>query len=318
MIDPLLQVFIALALDGCIGDPRRLPHPVRLIGRAALALETPARRLIRSPWWAGIATTAVVVGGTLWATWAVLAMARWVSPLVGDLFAIWLFYTAFATRDLADHATAVSRRLAASDLNGARTMVARLVGRDTNDLTEAGVVRATVESVAENTVDGVIAPLFFAFCFGPPGAMAFKAVSTLDSIFGYKNARYLQFGWASARLDDLANYLPARFGLLCIAVASACMGGRFREVMRIALRDRGRHASPNAGYPEAAFAAALAVQLGGPVTRNGVSAQMPLMGDALEPLAPRHIPAANHLMITTTLVAAISLTAAAIVWRAVI
>jgi adenosylcobinamide-phosphate synthase len=318
MIDPFLQILIALALDGCIGDPRRLPHPVRVIGRAALALEAPARRLIRSPWWAGVATTAVVVGGTIVATWTVLSMARGVSPLVGDVLAIWLFYTAFATRDLADHATAVSRRLAACDLSGARRMVARLVGRDTDDLSEAGMVRATVESVAENTVDGVIAPLFFAFCFGPTGAMAYKAVSTLDSIFGYKNARYRQFGWASARLDDLANYLPARFSLLCTAVGSACMDGPFREVIRIALRDKGMHASPNAGYPEAAFAAALGVQLGGPVTRNGVSAQMPLMGDALEPLEPRHILAANHLMITTTLVAAIVLTALGIAWRAVI
>jgi adenosylcobinamide-phosphate synthase len=313
-----LQIFIALALDGCIGDPRRLPHPVRVIGRAALALEAPARRLIRSPWWAGVATTAVVVGGTTVATWTVLSMARGVSPLVGDVLAILLFYTAFATRDLADHATAVSRRLAACDLSGARRMVARLVGRDTDDLSEAGVVRATVESVAENTVDGVIAPMFFAICFGPAGAMAYKAVSTLDSVFGYKNERYLQFGWASARLDDLANYLPARFSFVCIALASACMGGRLREVMRIVLRDKGMHASPNAGYPEAAFAAALGVQLGGPVTRNGVSAQMPLMGDALEPLKPRHIPAANHLMITTTLVGAIALTALGIAWRSVI
>lgn len=316
MIDPVLQIWIALALDGCLGDPRRLPHPVRFIGRAALALEGPARRLIPSARMAGVVTAALVVGGTIVITGLLLGMARRVSPLAGDLFSILVFYTAFAARDLADHALAVAQPLAAGDLAAARRKVARLVGRDTEHLDAAGITRATVESVAENTVDGVLAPLFFAFLCGPVGALGYKAASTLDSTFGYKNARYRLFGWASARLDDAANYLPARLGLLCIALAAGCTDARFMAVLRIAWRDSRHHASPNAGYPEAAFAAALGVQLGGPVMRAGTWQQMPLMGDAVRPLARHHIGASVALMIRTTLIAALIGTAAAVAWRA--
>jgi adenosylcobinamide-phosphate synthase len=316
MIDPLLQIWIALALDGCLGDPRRLPHPVRLIGRAALAMEGPARRLISGPRLAGLATTVLVVGGTATLTWTVLGMAQRVSPLAGDLLSILFLYSAFAARDLADHGLAVARPLAAGDLETARRKVARLVGRDTHTLDESGITRAAVESVAENTVDGILAPLFFAFFFGPVGAMAYKAASTLDSTFGYRNTRYLHFGWASARLDDAANYIPARLGLLCIALAAASAGDRPGDVLRIAWRDSGRHASPNAGLPEAAFAAALGVQLGGPVMRGGMMHPMPLMGDPGRPLAHQHIQDGVDLMIRAALVAALLCTAADIAWQA--
>lgn len=316
MIDPLLQIWMALALDGCLGDVRRWPHPVRLIGRIALALEGPARRWIPSPRLAGGAVAFAVVAGTMAVTGLLLLLARRLSPLAGDLVSILLFYFAFAARDLADHALAVARPLARGDTITARQRVAWLVGRDTDALDTAGVSRATVESVAENTVDGVLAPLFFAFCFGPVGAWGYKAASTLDSTFGYRNERYRLFGWASARLDDAANFLPARLGLLCIALAAACNGGSARRVLRIGLRDSRAHASPNAGYPEAAFAAALGVQLGGPVMRAGVRQEMPVMGDPGPAPGHDHIAAAVALMVRSTLVAALLGTAAVIAWRA--
>ncbi|KJS29692.1 MAG: hypothetical protein VR64_19415 [Desulfatitalea sp. BRH_c12] len=315
MIDPLLQIWLALALDGCIGDPRRWPHPVRLIGRWAALLERPARRMIRSAKAAGLITAAMVVCSSGLAAAALLHGAAVISPMVHDILAIVLLYTCFAARDLADHSREVQSLLATGDLAAARQSTARMVGRDTRTLDENGIVRATVESVAENTVDGVIAPLFFAFLFGPVGAVVFKAVSTLDSLFGYRNERYRLFGWASARLDDLANYVPARLAIIPITLAAAGCGRSAAKIWRIFRRDSRKHASPNAGYPEAAFAAALAVQLGGPVLRGGKLETMPLMGDPGQPLHRSHIGQANAVLALATLWTAILLTVCQIVWN---
>ncbi len=199
--------------------------------------------------------------------------------------------------------------------------MAAIVGRDTRQLDEAGVVRAAVESVAESTVDGVTAPLFFAAIAGPMGAMVYRAINTLDSMFGHQDDRYRQFGWAAARIDDLANYLPARLTapLICLAAAmlrmgmtivypahSVCRCQRHTECagytasLRILARDGRKHASPNSGLAEAAMAGALGVQLGGTNYYDGEPLEKPTIGDATVPLAPQHIPQANALMFLTT------------------
>jgi adenosylcobinamide-phosphate synthase len=224
---------------------------------------------------------------------------------MGDLAAIWMLYTALAAKDLAVHSRSVWDALESDDLLQARRAVARMVGRDTAQLDEPGIVRAAVESVAENTVDGILSPLFYALIFGPVGAMVYKAVSTLDSTFGYRNERYLRFGWASARIDDVANYIPARLSLLFVFIGALFGGGRPGPVVRIGLRDARRHRSPNAGYGEAAFAGALGVQLGGPLSRHGLPDSTPLLGDPLGTLDRRCIHAANRIMFRTTLAAAL-------------
>jgi adenosylcobinamide-phosphate synthase len=175
-----------------------------------------------------------------------------------------------------------------------------MVGRDTDQLDEEGITRAAVESVAENTVDGVIAPLFFAFLGGPVGALMYKAVNTLDSTFGYRNERYAEFGWASARIDDLANYLPARLAVPFIAAAAIFLDQRPQEALRLSRRDGRKHASPNSGLSEAAMAGALGVRLGGPVLRKGKVDDMPYFGDPVVPLKPDHIRKANALMFIST------------------
>jgi adenosylcobinamide-phosphate synthase len=185
-----------------------------------------------------------------------------------------------------------------------------MVGRDTEHLNETGITRAAVESVAENTVDGVLAPLFFAFLGGPVAAMAYKAVNTLDSTFGYRNERYVHFGWASARLDDAANYLPARLAPPLIALAALFLGGSPPNALRICRRDGGRHVSPNSGLSEAAVAGALGIRLGGPVRRQGKTQDMPYLGDPLRPLEKDHIRRANALMFGATLTAALVFSAA--------
>ncbi|MBC7293601.1 MAG: cobalamin biosynthesis protein CobD [Thermoleophilia bacterium] len=294
------QVLCAAVLDLLWGDPRGLPHPVKIMGTSALALEGPLRRVVKNERIAGVLATACIVCGSGLAATALVRAARRVHPVLGDLAAVGLLYTALAARDLADHAHAVLTPLEAGNISQAQQAVARMVGRDTAVLDEAGVVRAAVESVAENTVDGVVSPLFYAFLGGAPAAMLFKAASTLDSTFGYKNPRYLHFGWASARLDDLLNYVPARLNVLLMAGTAKMLAMNPRKLLQTVCRDGGKHESPNSGLAEAAMAGALGVQLGGSVYRQGRLVVAPTFGEAREPLRAEHIEAATRLMWATT------------------
>jgi len=312
------DIWIALVLDFLMGDPKWLPHPVRFIGRTAQMLEGPARRMSSNQRLAGIVVAVAVIGGTCLTTWGLLTAARGASSLIGDIVRIWILYSAFAAKDLSSHSHAVSVALAAENLPQARYAVSRMVGRDTKSLDEKGIVRAAVESVAENTVDGIVSPLFFAFLFGPVGAMGYKAINTLDSTFGYRNDRYLHFGWASARIDDAANYIPARFSLVFISIAALLSGARPIRALRIGLRDGRKHSSPNSGYPEAAFAGALGVQLGGPLLRDGRLDMFPLLGDPGDPLDRGHIRKANTLMFLVTVLFALLMSGAGIWYKSIL
>ncbi|MFA7464335.1 MAG: adenosylcobinamide-phosphate synthase CbiB [Syntrophales bacterium] len=298
-----LQILLALVLDFIIGDPRGFPHPVRWIGSFALAVENPARRRLKNEKAAGIAAALVVIGTTGLAVVLLVKISGGIHPYAGDAASVLILYTAFAARDLADHSEDVRRALEAGNLPEARRKVSRMVGRDTEGLDEKGVARAAVESVAENTVDGVVAPLLYAMLFGPAGAMIYKAVNTLDSTFGYRNERYISFGWASAKIDDLANWMPARLSVLLIAAAAPLAGMNPGGAIRTGLRDGRNHPSPNSGWSEAAFAGALKVQLGGPLFRKGKPDDMPAIGDPGLPLDAARIRRANALMMATAVVA---------------
>ncbi|MHB1349100.1 MAG: adenosylcobinamide-phosphate synthase CbiB [Desulfobulbaceae bacterium] len=297
------QILIALLLDALIGDPRRLPHPVRLIGRLALRLEPLCRRILpERP--AGVCTVLLVLTVTCLSGWVLIRAAGMVHPLAGEATAVFLLYTCFAARDLLDHGNRVAAALAANDLAGARRAVGMIVGRDTAELDRAGVVRACVESVAENTVDGVTAPLFWAVLAGPVGVLGYKAASTMDSLFGYRNERYRLFGWAPARLDDLLNWLPARLTGVLLAAAALILNLRPRAAWRIFRRDRFKHASPNSGHAEAAAAGALGIRLGGPSRYGDRLVDKPVIGD--DGMVPDsvHIAQINRLMVTAALLAA--------------
>jgi adenosylcobinamide-phosphate synthase len=304
------QIIIAMLLDLAFGDPRWMPHPVRLIGRLIEVLEGPARRAIPDVRLAGSLTALAVILTAALATGALIGVAGWLHPRLGDAVSILLLYTTLAARDLADHSNGVYRALARFDLAEARRLVSWLVGRDTERLTEPEVVRAAVESVAENTVDGIIAPLFFAALGGPVAAMAYKAASTLDSMIGYRNERYIDFGRTAARIDDGANWLPARLAAPIIAAAAAVTGQRASEAWRIARRDGRKHMSPNAGIAEAAFAGALGVRLGGVMQRRGRPVDLPEIGDPVVALARGQILAANRMMFAATAIAAVVFLAA--------
>lgn len=293
------QIMIAVGLDLALGDPRWLPHPVRGIGWLALRLETLTRRYLGDTRGAGTVAALTTYAAAGAAAWAVIRGAAALHPLAGDAAAIVLIYTTIAARDLAGHSMAVFQSLTAGDLDEARRRVGWIVGRDTDRLDPPGVVRASVESVAESTVDGVTAPLFYAAVAGPVGAIVYRAINTLDSMFGHQDQRYGRFGWAAARLDDAANYLPARFTAPLISVAAVLLRLRPLASLRVLLRDGRKHASPNAGLTEAAMAGALGVRLGGVTYYDGQPLDKPTIGDELVPLDAEHIRRANAVMFVT-------------------
>ena len=299
MISPVLQILPAVLLDQLLGDPRRLPHPVRLMGRLGMTLEAFSRETGLPLKLGGILTLALLLACTWTATALLLYGAGRIHPLAATATAVYLIYTTIAARDLCRHSRAVHDALKKRDLPEARRRVGMIVGRETAELNEEEVARAAVESVAESMVDGVCAPLFYAFVGGPAAAMLYRAVNTADSMFGYKNERYAQFGWAAARLDDLANFIPARLTGLLVPVAALLLGLDARSAWRILRRDRKNHASPNSGHGEAAVAGALGIRLGGSSTYFGRVVRKPTIGEARQPITAAHILAANRLMLLT-------------------
>ena len=278
-------VLAAVFLDLVLGDPRALPHPVTAIGRLVSFFETFLRRFLKNARWAGVVLLIATVAVSYAAAALLLRAAYSVSADVGFVAGLYLAWVSLAARSLHEESSKVAKALERGDLPGARLALSYIVGRETAQLDEPEVVRGAVETVAENTGDGVIAPLFFLMLGGPALAIAYKAVNTLDSMVGYKNERYLHFGWASARFDDLANFLPARLtGLLMVIAAPICAlsGGNAWRILR---RDCRNHSSPNSGFPEAAAAGALRVRLGGINRYFGRSVVKPTIGDAALPLS---------------------------------
>jgi adenosylcobinamide-phosphate synthase len=289
----ILALLAGFMLDLLLGDPPWLPHPVRLIGRLAQWAEPRCRALIKHEYLAGAVFASGISGMVGVGVWLVLWGLQQLHPLVA-----WV-----AMRDLAQEAGAVWQALRAQALPTARQRLSRIVGRDTDQLDTPEVVRATVETVAESTIDGILSPLFWAVIGGPPGLWAYKAINTLDSMVGHREEPYTRFGWAAARTDDVANFIPARLGLCCMVIATLLVGGPARRCLRVALRDGSRHPSPNAGIAEAAMAGALGVRLGGKNTYDGVEDVRPFLGEPIHPLQPSCIPQALRLMYTTSALA---------------
>lgn len=297
----LIELAFAFVLDLAIGDPQWSYHPVRLIGRSIEGMEYLLRKLPIPERISGIFLTMLIVSGTYLVTHAVVLLSRQWSMLSEMIIGACVIYFTISVKCLADESKKVIAALKENDLMKARKALSLIVGRDTANLSQAQIVRACVETVAEGSVDGVLSPLFYAFIGGPSGVMAYKAVSTLDSMVGYKDEKYIRFGWASARLDDLANYIPARISAVLIPIASFLCGCHFKGSLRIAFRDGHKHESPNSGIPEAAIAGALGVQIGGPSTYQGELAEKPFLGDAKNLLTIASIDMAIKIMYVTSI-----------------
>ncbi len=311
----LLQLLSAVVLDLLIGDPPWLPHPVRGIGKVCTWSERLTRAVFTNLYLAGLTTVVVVLTVTCCSVFFLLFGATVVSPILAIVLAVVLLGTTIAIRDLLRHSNAVYAALGPDgSLEKARVAIAMIVGRDTGDLSRTGVTRACIETVAENMVDGITAPLFFAVLasFAAPfvglnpigcsvlGAFFYKGVNTMDSMIGYKNETYLQFGRCAAKLDDVMNFLPARISGLCVIVAAFFLKLDYREAARIFRRDRLNHSSPNSGHTEAAAAGALGLRLGGPSVYFGKIVEKPYLGDGLREPLPDDIKKANRLVLVGT------------------
>ena len=295
-----LAVLGGFGLDLLLADPAWMPHPVVFMGRAIAALERALRRLFpdtaagrRA---AGRVLACVLPAGTFALTALALALAYRLHPAAGFALEMLWCWQALALRGLADESGRVYAELARGDLPAARKAVSRIVGRDTAALSAEGVTKAAVETVAENFSDGVAAPLFYLLLGGAPLGLAYKAVNTMDSMVGYKNKRYIDFGRAAAHLDDAANFLPSRLAALLWIAAAGLAGFDAKNAWRIWRRDRLCHASPNSAQTESACAGALGVQLAGPAYYFGEYYAKPTIGDSRRPVEPADILRADRML----------------------
>ncbi len=311
-----IQILTALFLDFLFGDPRWYPHPVKWIGLVCRLSENVTRRCIKNPFTAGLITVIAVLLVTGGSTFFLLTVCYGISSVIGDIVAVILLYTTIAARDLIRHSSDVFHRLMnQNDIDEARKAVGRIVGRDTHSLDESEISKACVETVAENMVDGITAPFFFAVLFGllspysgmhaigcsAVGAFLYKAVNTMDSMIGYKNSTYIEFGKVAARLDDFVNFIPARISGYMVILAAFTLNLDYGGALKIFLRDRLSHSSPNAGHTEAAVAGALGIRLGGPGTYSGVVVVKPFIGDDVHRILPDSIKTSNKLVLVGTL-----------------
>ncbi|GAB6145437.1 adenosylcobinamide-phosphate synthase CbiB [Desulfocicer niacini] len=275
----LIVLPLAFALDLLLGDPRWLPHPIVWMGNAISRCEKIFRKLIKNELVAGLFFALFLIAATWGVSFLVVRLSSTIHPNLGIFVEIVLLYYCFSARTLEKEATLVGKVLASGGIDAGRKQVSMIVGRQVDTLDETGVVSAAVETVAENYVDGFLSPLFFYFLGGVPLALAYKMVNTLDSMVGYKNERYLLFGRVAAHIDDVANYIPARLSVVIISLGAFLLSSeRGKRSFLTAIKEGRSHKSPNAGYPEAAFAGALAVKLGGPNYYHGTLVEKPFIG----------------------------------------
>lgn len=281
----------AYLLDQIVGDPEWFPHPVRIAGFAISRGEAALRRpnqTSRFELASGAALTAAIVGSAYWLTTAIIRSVHRHSSSLGSATELLLAWTCLAARNLEQEATAVTYALQCGNLPLARKRLARIVGRDAENLDTQEISRAVIETVAESASDGIIAPLCYMALGGIPLAMAYRAVNTLDSMIGHADTRYFYFGKAAARLDDIANYLPSRISALAVIAASQVFSQSDpRAAWRTWRRDGAKHKSPNAGQPESAMAGALHVALGGDNTYDGELIPAQRIGREFPPPTPR-------------------------------
>ena len=316
----LAAVFLGFLLDLLLGDPHWMPHPVVFIGKLISLLEKGLRRIFpRTPGGertAGVFLVLLVLLVTGGVSWGLLWLFTWIHPALGFLLTVLWCYQIPATRCLWNEAVKVRKALETKPLDEARTAIGYLVGRDTQALSAEGVTKACVETVAENTTDGVVAPLIFLMIGGPVLGLLYKAVNTMDSMVGYRNDRYRYFGTAGARLDDVCNYIPARLTALVMVLSTGLTGLSAKNAFRIWRRDRRKHTSPNSAQTESVCAGALGVELAGDASYFGEIHHKPTIGDPLRPIEPRDIDRTCRLMAVTALLTLVLLGAIrfALVW----
>ncbi|WP_330112214.1 adenosylcobinamide-phosphate synthase CbiB (plasmid) [Cetobacterium somerae] len=300
----ILKIWIAYLLDLILGDPYWFPHPVRFIGKYITFIENKIYSLKNKKVWGGVLAFIVI--------FSTVVLSYYIAR-ISEFLEIFFLYTTLATKSLGAEGIKVYKILKSGDLQKAQKELSYLVSRDTGEMDEIQVVRSTMETIAENSVDGIIAPMFYAFLgsfividgvsMALPLAMGYKAVNTLDSMVGYKNDKYIDFGMVSAKVDDFFNFIPARLsGLIIIPIATFLLGMGIKKPLKIFFRDRKNHSSPNSGHPEAVFAGAIGVQFGGKTKYFGKYFEKPTIGDKLKEFQCEDIKKCYKIMFMTSFV----------------
>ncbi|MDD6154488.1 MAG: adenosylcobinamide-phosphate synthase CbiB [Eubacteriales bacterium] len=315
-----LAILCGFILDLILGDPRWMPHPVVMMGKCISFLEKHLRNIFpktdKGEFWAGLVMAVIITAGTGAITWLICFIAWEINS--------WLFFAVqtlwcwqcVAIKDLKAESMEVYRRLKDHDLEAARKYVSRIVGRDTQALTDIGVTKAAVETIAEGFSDGVMAPVLYMMIGGAPLAMTYKAINTMDSMVGYKNERYLYFGRIGAHFDDVVGYIPARLSAIVWIITAFLTGNDAKNAWKIWRRDHMKHASPNSAHTETACAGALRIQLAGPAYYFGEYYDKPYLGDPLRPVEDDDIKRANKMLyVSSILTYVIGLTIRFLIWR---
>ena len=292
----MLSYTIGLVLDFIIGDPNNPFHPVRIIGSLGIKLENITRRVFKNLKISGFVTWLGVILITFLVNSLIFRLAFSISNIFGIIIEGILLYFCISSKGLK-----VIKVLESGDIEGARKQLSYIVGRDTKVLDEEGIIRAVIETVAENTSDGIIAPLLFGALGGAPLAMTYKAVNTCDSMFGYKNDKYIDFGFVPAKMDDLFNYIPARITGYLVIFAAFILGLDYKNSYRIYKRDRYNHTSPNSAHPESAVAGALGIRLGGANYYFGKIVEKPTIGDKNKVIEISDLYKTNNILLVVTL-----------------
>ena len=299
----IIALFGGFLLDLLVGDPHWMPHPIRLIGSVIAKCSKWNRAELKKgeQFWRGVAMTILVVCLTAVVAAAILVAGYWLHPFAGCIIEGIMTYQILAAKCLKVESMKVYNCLKENDLIAARHAVSMIVGRDTGRLDETGVAKAAIETVAENTSDGVIAPMLYTALGGPVLGFFYKAVNTMDSMVGYKNERYLHFGRAAAKFDDICNYIPSRISAYLMIAGTYFLGKEYdgKHAYYIYKRDRYHHASPNSAQTEAVCAGALSIQLAGDAWYFGKLVKKPFIGDALRPVEYEDIRRANRLLYAT-------------------
>lgn len=306
MIISLVALLIGYILDLIFGDPYSFPHIIRLIGNLISKTEKELRRIFpksnKGEFIGGIFLVIIVTAIPTLITILILKACESLNIFLRLAVESFICYQLLATKSLKDESMKVYKELKRNDLEGARYKVSMIVGRDTKSLTEEGVTKAAVETIAENTSDGIIAPMIYMVIGGAPLGLFYKVVNTMDSMVGYKNDKYLYFGRAAARLDDILNYIPARISAYLMIVASFLTKMNGKNAYKIYKRDRYNHSSPNSAHTEAVCAGSLEVQLAGDAYYFGKLHKKKTIGDSLRPIEFEDIRRANILLYTTSII----------------
>ncbi|MGL5257719.1 MAG: adenosylcobinamide-phosphate synthase CbiB [Proteocatella sp.] len=293
------SLVLAYMIDGILGDPYNFPHPVKYIGKLIRLIEGIIRKTChtsKTKKLGGLFLFIITTFTSAAIVYLLVELSFKFNFYVGFVVQSIVMYTCLAKKCLYDEGIKVYECIKSGDIEKSRIQISYLVGRDTTNLSFDEIIRATVETVAENTVDGIIAPMFYGIIGGAPLMMFYKAVNTLDSMVGYKNEKYGDIGFFSAKIDDIFNFIPARISIIGFMFAALVKGQNQSDCVKIAIRDRKNHKSPNCAYPEGAVAGALGVQLGGTNVYFGEVVEKPTIGDKLRPLQAEDIVLSGQLM----------------------